>query len=123
MRDPSNPRMRRRDVVEIALPLRRVWALSKAAPRRGIKHRLDASAYPACRFRLLGPDRLEHLHDEPGVDRGNRPTPNDRIDVGCEVVLPLLPVLRIAPACSVLFYELGRALTKRAALRDSKAVR
>src|SRR5215472_956643 len=105
---------------EIAFPLCWVRSLPETAHRRGIEHGLDAAADPACRFWLLGPDRIEHLHDQPCIDRRDGQLPQSGVNVGGEGVFPLLPVLRVAPARTVLFDEFGSALAKRAAFRDGE---
>ena len=81
----------RQDMGEIAFPLRRVRPLPEAAHRRGVEHRLDAAAHPARGFGLLGPDRIEHLHDKPGIDRRDGQFPQSRVNVGGERRRPLLP--------------------------------
>jgi len=52
---------------EIAFRSCRIRPLPKAAHGRGIKHRLDSPTHPARRFRLFGPDRIEHLHDQGSI--------------------------------------------------------
>src|ERR1700730_10800575 len=69
VRHPPQLGAARKNMREAPPPLRRVRTLAIAMHDRGIKHRLDPAAYPACCFRLLAPDRIEHLHDEPGIDR------------------------------------------------------
>ena len=83
---------------EVAFPLCRVRTLPQASHRGGVEHRLNAAPHSACCFWLLCPDRVENLDDEPGVDRGDRQFPQNRVDIGGEGVAPLLPVLCVTPA-------------------------
>ena len=83
---------------EVAFPLCRVRTLPQASHRGGVEHRLNAAPHSACCFWLLCPDRVENLDYEPGVDRGNRQFPQNRVDVSGEGIPPLLAVLGVAPA-------------------------
>jgi hypothetical protein len=56
---------------EIPFPLCRVRTLPEASHRRGVEHRLNATAHAARCFGLLCPNRIEDLDDQPGVDHGN----------------------------------------------------
>src|SRR3954453_16068383 len=98
MLDRAHLSVRREDMRQRALPLRRVRTLAVAAHGRGIEHRLDTASHSGRRFRLLRPDRVEYLHDEPGVDRGDGKSAESRIAIGGERVAPLLAMLRVAPA-------------------------
>ena len=42
------------------------------------EHRLDPAAHPGGGFRLLCPDRIEHLNNKAGIDRRNRQFPQRR---------------------------------------------
>lgn len=92
-----HPGSRREEMREIAFPLGWVWPLAEAADRGGIKQRLDTAAHPARGFRLLGPDRIEHLHNKPSVDRRDRQFPQNGVDVSRQGVAPLLTMLGVAP--------------------------
>src|SRR5712691_7645304 len=113
----------RQDLGEVAFPLRRVRPLPEASHRGGVKHRLDAAADPARGFRLLGPDRIEHLNDQPGIDRRGGQFPQSGVNIGFERRGPLRRMLRVAPACPVLFDEFDGALAEGSALRDGNALR
>jgi len=113
----------RQDMGEVALPHCRVRPLPKAPHRRGVEDRLNAAPHPARGFRLLGPNRIEHLHNKAGVDRRNRQFPQSGVDVSGQGIFPLLPVLRIAPAYPVPLDELSGAFPEGAALRDGEALR
>jgi len=106
-----------------AFPLRPVRSLAETAHRRGIEHGLDAAADSACRFWLLGPDRIEHLHDEPCIDRRDGEFTQSGIDVGCERVAPLLPVLGVAPGSFIPPDVFLGDFTEGAAFRGGEALR
>ena len=86
------------DMGEIAFPLGRIRTSSEASHRGRVEHRLNAAPHSARCFWLLCPDRVENLDYEPGVDRGNRQFPQNRVDVSGEGIPPLLAVLGVAPA-------------------------
>jgi hypothetical protein len=113
----------RQDMGEIAFPHCRVRPLPKAPHRRGVEHRLDPAAHPARGFRLLGPNRIKHLNNKAGINRRNRQFPESGVDVSGEGIVPLLPVLRVAPADPVPLDELGGTLAEGAALRDGESLR
>src|SRR5436305_13093740 len=89
---------RRQDVGESALPLGRVWALAVTPRGSRVGTRLDAAANPARGFRLLGPDRIEHLNNQPGIDSRDRKFTHYRVHIGGQRIAPLLPVLWVPPA-------------------------
>jgi len=102
----------RQDMGEVAFPLRRIRPLPEAPHRRGVEHRLDAAPHPARGFRLLRPDRIEHLHDKPGIDRRDGQFPQSGVNIGGERRRPLPRMLRVAPARPVLFDELDGTLAE-----------
>ena len=51
---------------------RRVVAAAVASSGRPVDHRFNPAAHPTRGFGLLGPDGVEHLHDQVCVDLGNR---------------------------------------------------
>src|SRR5215472_14162501 len=87
----------RQKLVEVAAPLRGVLPLAQAQGFCPVQDRLDAAADTTGRFGLLGPDRLQNLEHESGVDRAHRQVTEDRVGVCDECVTPLLPVLSISP--------------------------
>jgi hypothetical protein len=93
---------------------------SKAAYRRRVEHRLDAAAHTARRFGRLGPDRIKHLHDQPGINRCDGQFSQNRVNVGCERVPPLLTVLGVPPAGFVAGDKFFRNFPKRAPLDCGK---
>jgi hypothetical protein len=97
---------------EVPLPLCRIRPLSKAAHGRRVENRLDTAAHSTCRFRLLGPDRIKNLDDQARIDFRDGQFPQNRVSVGFECVLPLLPVLRVAPPGPVPFDEIKGAFTE-----------
>src|ERR1700724_2066146 len=99
MLDPPHLGLFWQQIFEVAAPTRRVLALSIAARRSPIENAFDPAAHPACGLGLDCPDRLDHLHDEPYVDRLHRQRSEDGIDIGAERRRPLRRVLRISPAC------------------------
>src|SRR5580704_73861 len=86
--DPPHLRFLRQQVFEMPAPPRRVLALAVFAGRSPIEYALNPPAHPACRLGLLGPDRLDRLHDQARVDRSNRQRTKDRVDA------PTLPLPR-----------------------------
>src|SRR5271170_5553079 len=78
-------------------PPRRVLALAIAACRRPIEDRFNPPTHPACRLRLLGPDRLKHFHDQPDIDRLYRQRSEGRMDIGDERRWPLRRMLIVLP--------------------------
>src|SRR5215472_14571399 len=117
------PAARGEDMGEVAFPLCWVGTLPKAAHRRGVKHRLDATAHPARCLGLLRPDRIEHLHDKPGVDRSDRQLTQNRINVSGEGVAPLLPMLCVTPARLLSADKLFGHLAEGATPGDGKSLR
>ena len=62
-------RTRRQQLVEMAAPACRIFAMAIAAHGGPIEHGFDAAAQPVCGLRLLRPERLDHLHHQRDVDR------------------------------------------------------
>jgi hypothetical protein len=82
----------------VTFPPRWVFALPVASRRRPIEHALDPPTHPACRLRLRRPDRLQHLHHQPHIDRLDGQGAKDRVDVGMQRARPLRRVLGVFPA-------------------------
>jgi hypothetical protein len=76
-------------------PPRRILAGAVALGLGPIQHRLDAAPHPARGLVLGFPDRLDHAHDQPGVDLADRTLAEHRVRVGREGGLPLRLVFRI----------------------------
>ena len=58
---------------------------------------LDPATQPARRLRFRRPDRLDHAHHERHIDVAHRQSTEHRRGISLERILPLLPVLWIAP--------------------------
>ena len=108
------PGARGEDMGDIAFPLGRIRTSSEASHRGRVEHRLNAAPHSARCFWLLCPDRVENLDYEPGVDRGNRQFPQNRVDVSGEGIPPLLAVLGVAPPTSL------RAMNSSATSRKAR---
>jgi hypothetical protein len=90
--------LRWQQLVEMPAPSSRVHlAFAVAAHPRPIEDRLDPATDARCCLRLGAPERLQHLHDEGGVDCGHRQVADEGIDVGLERVGPLLSMFCIPP--------------------------
>ena len=59
----------RQQLIEMAAPARGVLALAVTTHRCPVDDRLDTAAQPARSLGLRVPDRFQHLHDEPDIDR------------------------------------------------------
>src|SRR5204862_1302412 len=77
---------------------RGVLAFAVAASRRPIQDSLNAATYPARRFGLLRPDRLDGFHDKADIDYLDGEIAEMRVHICIECPRPLGPVLRVAPA-------------------------
>jgi hypothetical protein len=97
--------------------------VAPAAHGGGAEYRLDPAAHPACRLRLLRPKGIENLHDQPGIDCRYRQLADHRIDIGCERVAPLLPMLGVAPSRLVAGDELFRRFAEGPPLGHRKPLR
>src|SRR6516164_2114017 len=95
--DAPNLAARGKKVFKMGLPPCRVLSLAVAARRGPIEDALYPPADPGSRLRLLMPDRFEHLHDEPDIDRFHGQAAESGIDVGAERRGPLRSVLRALP--------------------------
>jgi len=111
------------DMREVPFPLRWVRSLPKPAHGRGVEYRLDTAADPARGFGLLGPDRIEHLHDKARIDHCDGQFPQCRVRVGRQRVAPLLAVLGVAPARFIAGDEFLRDFVERPPLRRGKLLR
>ena len=58
----------------------------------------DPATQPARRLRFRRPDRLDHAHHQRHIDVPHRQSAKHRRGVSPERVLPLLPMLRVAPS-------------------------
>jgi hypothetical protein len=85
-------------VLQVTAPRCRVLFVACATGLGPIEHEFDPSTHPVGRHGHLGPDRLEHLPDEIGIDVADGQIANDRIDKSRKRILPLLPMLIAAPA-------------------------
>ena len=56
----------------MSLPARRILAVAEAAYLGPIQHLLDACADARRGLGLIAPHRLDHFHDERGVDIGHQ---------------------------------------------------
>lgn len=88
----------RQQVLKVPLPAGRVLAAPVTASRCPIEHGLNAPPHPCCRLGLRGPDRLQRLHHQAGIDRLHWQVAEDRVGVGCQRGGPLRCVLVVASA-------------------------
>lgn len=65
-------------VVQVSAPARRVLTGTEFAHGRPSQDVLDPAAQPGRGFGLLVPDRLQHLHEQRGVNRGHGQRSNER---------------------------------------------
>src|SRR5436190_20226686 len=94
-------------------PTRGVLAFAVAASRCPIQDSLNAATYPARRFGLLRPDRLDGLHDEADIDYLDGEIAEMRVHICIECRRPLAPVLRVAPARLMCRHVGGSACLER----------
>src|SRR6516165_6504844 len=94
----------RQQLVEMTLPLRRVFASPIAARLGPIEHRFDSSANACGGLRFCGPDRLEHFHDQGDIDRPPRRWTEHWTDI-CSMSCCTMPdLLLILPRVRMRFY-------------------
>jgi len=98
MLNPLNLGAGRQEVIEVASPSGRVFSEAIAAGRRPVEHAFDPTPDPAGRLRLRGPDRFQHLHDKPDVDRLHRQLADRRVGEGGQRLPPLRLLLAAPPA-------------------------
>ena len=107
MRYPVFLGERRKQLVKVPLPARRILAES-VSPRFGpIQNVLDPPAQPARGLRFLGPDRLKDFQDQPGINVLNGQGADNRIGVALKRFRPLLGV-RGAPPARFMGLDVGR---------------
>ena len=100
--DLANLGPRRKQIVEVGVPLCRVHAARAiAVHRRPCQHPLDAAPDPVRGFVLGRPDRLEHPKHHAGIDRAHRQPAEHRTGVAFQRRRPLLAVLGVSPTCLV----------------------
>src|SRR5207302_2023984 len=102
----------REDVSQRALPLCGVRSRPETLRCCGVQDGFDPPAYPAGGFWLGAPDRIEHPHDEPGVDSRDRQLAENRVNMLFEGLRPLARVLCAPPRAPVLCQIFDRALPK-----------
>src|SRR5262249_58178596 len=97
----------RQEMVQVPTPARGVFSISVPTNFGPVEYGFHATADAARRFRLVGPDGLEHLHNQLGVDLGNGKVTDNRIGIIPERVAPQLCLLgRVAPALLLRRHEL-----------------
>lgn len=108
-------------VLQMAAPPGRIFALPIFADGGPVDDAFDPSAQAHGRFCLGVPDWPENLHDEVGIDVGNRQGTEHRRRVVRQRALPLCGVLGALPAAAVGADVRCRALVER--LRSCRAQR
>src|SRR3546814_2592806 len=94
--------VRGREVLrDMAAPAGGVFSFPITPRLSGIEDRFHATAHAACSLGFVLPDRLKDFQDVGRANLRHGQFANDWIDVCGQSVLPLLPVLVIAPASLV----------------------
>jgi hypothetical protein len=95
---PGIPNLRpgREQIIGLATPAG--WILPVAKASGPVEDTLDAAAQPARGLQPRAPDRLQHLHNEPDIDRLHRQVAEDRASVRVQGVDPLGLMFGVAPA-------------------------
>ncbi len=115
---------RRQNVIEVAPPFGRIFAVAVGACRRPVEQHLDARAAAAGGLGFLAPEvvLLQNLQHCRGVDVADRQAADHRQDVAIDRIAEVPPVLFVAPCPVTVGEEAPGGFTHRKQARHGGAL-